>query len=79
MIMILYEGKSSDKIFIIMAILLEISTLRIKAIAVSILFVYIYFVIMIMKRKIGWLEILPGLIPVMIVGYDMFYSYFLAL
>lgn len=76
MIMILYEGKSSDKIFIIMAILLEISTLRIKAIAVSILFVYIYFVIMIMKRKIGWLEILPGLIPVMIVGYDMFYSYF---
>lgn len=74
--MILYEGKIGDIIFILMTLLLEISTLRIKAIAVSILFVYMYFVIMIMKKKIGWLELLPGLIPVMIVAYDMFYSYF---
>ena len=75
MLTLVYQ-KKKDLLTLFMLLALEIMTLRLKAIAVAMLYIYIFFMVMVLNKKIGWKQIIPAIIPIIMIGYSTFSAYF---
>lgn len=71
-----YNRKSKDKYYLIMALVLVISSLRDKAIATAAIFVVLFYIVVIRQRKIGIKQVaIPGILACA-VGWKQFFFYF---
>lgn len=76
LLMLVYEKRPKDIIFIAMALLLIMSTLRFKAIASEIVFIYFYFIIIVLNKRIRLVYLIVLLPFVLLIGLDEFVFYF---
>lgn len=75
MIIISYEGVKKDSFFIVLAVIVVLSTLRFKAIATVLIFLYMYFIV-VSGKKMRFLYFIPLIPFVGIIGGDEVYFYF---
>ena len=74
--MLFYEQWKKDGIFIVMTLLLILSTLRFKAMAIAAAYIYFYFIVIIQKKRISFKRLVFLLPIVIIIGWDEFSFYF---
>ena len=78
MIMLLYDRRSRDFLFVVIGAILVLSTLRFKAIAAVVTFGYIYFITVVRKKRVTGKRLMP-FIPIAVwIGWDEFYGYYLS-
>ena len=77
MISFFFKNETNDFIFMVLAGIMVLATLRFKAIASIIIFFYFYFVIIVKKRKIKVKHFLILVPAIALICWDEFYGYFL--